>query len=209
MAELIDRHRIPAVWLNARRQHNCVLPDNRAAGRGATEHLLELGHRRITYARIDNRPEGAHRREVDHFSLPARQAGYFDAMEAAGLEAQTHQIVTSERGQDALALCREWMAGPQRPGAVVCYSVAEGLTLIAAALASGLNVPEDLSLVAMGPTGAGPGVMDVTRMITPDRPLGRAAVEMLGELIGEPGRPIDPVVLPFEFRQGQTTARPR
>ena len=40
---LIERHRIPAVWINSRQPLDCVRPDDEAAGYDATRRLLERG----------------------------------------------------------------------------------------------------------------------------------------------------------------------
>jgi len=49
MAELIESRNIPAVWLNVRRERDCVTPDDFQAGYDATRHLIAAGHARIAY----------------------------------------------------------------------------------------------------------------------------------------------------------------
>ena len=50
LGNLIDRHRLPAFWINSQHDANCVYPDEHAAGREATRRLLDLGHRRIVFS---------------------------------------------------------------------------------------------------------------------------------------------------------------
>jgi DNA-binding LacI/PurR family transcriptional regulator len=65
MAEIIHRHHIPSVWLNAEQEFDSVRPDDEGGTYAATQHLLQLGHRRIAYVSIA-RPI--------HYSVAARSA---------------------------------------------------------------------------------------------------------------------------------------
>jgi DNA-binding LacI/PurR family transcriptional regulator len=49
METLLDAHNLPSVWINVRRDSDCVYPDDLQAGRQAAERLLALGHRRIAF----------------------------------------------------------------------------------------------------------------------------------------------------------------
>lgn len=60
--------------------------DNRAGARLATEHLIELGHRRIALLQGD----------LVHEDAIERQSGYLDALAAAGIEADSRLIVQSD-----------------------------------------------------------------------------------------------------------------
>src|SRR5690606_36521932 len=92
--------------------------DDRNSWRLATEHLLELGHRRIGIVTGNlSLPAGAHRLQ-----------GYQAALEGAGIEveselvghgnfrfeaahAATHALLDLERPPSALLLCSELMTG--------------------------------------------------------------------------------------------------
>ena len=45
LIDLVRDHNVPCIWASTRLDHDCVRPDDVAAGRLAAEHLLGLGHR--------------------------------------------------------------------------------------------------------------------------------------------------------------------
>jgi DNA-binding LacI/PurR family transcriptional regulator/GrpB-like predicted nucleotidyltransferase (UPF0157 family) len=124
---------------------------NTAGGAAATQHLLDLGHRRIA----------AVAGPLDMRCAVDRLAGHRAALAAAGREART----TS----DGMAAVHDGAAGPvvvadfsraggeraarvllatePRPTAIVTGNDLQALGVLDAARASGLRVPEDLSVV--------------------------------------------------------------
>ena len=112
--------------------------DDAAGERLAVEYLAGLGHRRI--AHLGGPPE------VD--TARRRRAGFESGMRAAGLRAPrqySDQVPFSERaGYDAglRLLCVD-----SRPTAIVAASLASAVGAIAAARATGLVVPDELSVV--------------------------------------------------------------
>jgi DNA-binding LacI/PurR family transcriptional regulator len=118
--------------------------DDRTAARRATEHLLGLGHRRITHIAGD----GSDALEA---TVPAkRYAGYLDAMAAAGLERSCRVEIA------AMSLPGGYDAGTHvlsdatdRPTAVfaACDEIAIGAMIAARRL--GLRVPGDLSVIGI------------------------------------------------------------
>ena len=113
--------------------------DERAAGRIATEHLLELGHTRIGFV------------AGDAFALPTREKtiGRDDALRAAGIEPNgyvAHASFTVEGGRVALStLLEEHTADP--PTAVICSNDLMAIGVLQQAVELGLRVPDDLSVV--------------------------------------------------------------
>ena len=103
--------------------------DERAAGRIATEHLVELGHERIGFV------------AGDEYALPTREKalGHRDALRAAQLTdgLVAHSSFTVGGGREAL---RELLAKPdgERPTAVICSS---DLMAIGALQEAGLQRP--------------------------------------------------------------------
>lgn len=206
MDKLIESHRVPAIWMNRKRASDCVHPDDHAAAREATEHLLSLGHRRIAYVDYTHGPDY----DAPHYSAVDRRAGYEQAMREAGL---APRVVTASRGWDVrarerVAAARELLRAADRPTAVLGYGSAEIEPLFLAATAVGLAVPRDLSMICfaadpikwMGP--------HVTIMQTPDRLIGRRASERLLEKIARPGTAREPAALPFTLYPGQTCTPP-
>src|SRR4028119_1309757 len=112
---IIQRHRIPVIWTNARREADCIYPDDESAFFGATQTLLELGHRHITY--INNG-------STEHYSRQARQSGYQRAMQAAGLTTEVLQGLSDYPFEPDIQPIRSLCSRPasRRPSAVLCYA---------------------------------------------------------------------------------------
>lgn len=113
--------------------------DNAAAARAATDHLLDLGHRRIAalgrMAQVSAASEG-------------RLAGYRAAFAARGLTPPEGLEVpvkgfTREAGAEATAAL---LAQASRPEALFCFSDLLAIGAMQAARAAGLRVPQDLAI---------------------------------------------------------------
>jgi LacI family transcriptional regulator len=196
LRQMIDRSRLPAVWINSDADHDCVRPDDLAGGRLATTHLLELGHRRIAYLRFG--PE-------EHFSTIDRRRGYEAAMHAAGLTPLLGP--KAEIDDDRTAICRDWLdAQTHRPTAVVSYGDVGAIPLMIAAGQLGLRVPEDLSILTF--EGGSHVELRLSHVRIPNDAMGREAVDLLNQKIATPDRRFDPVVLPMTLQSGATCAPP-
>jgi LacI family transcriptional regulator len=99
--ELITEARIPTIWINDRRDADCVFPDDFSAIYQATERLIADGHTQIGYAGWHPGP---------HFSMHDRLEGYRAAMNAHGLLESTALLET------------ESIVTLSEATAVVCYS---------------------------------------------------------------------------------------
>jgi LacI family transcriptional regulator/LacI family repressor for deo operon, udp, cdd, tsx, nupC, and nupG len=201
MIELVDRYSMPAVWVNALLQRDCVRPDDFGGARQATEHLLQQGYRRIAYYGEISGP---------HYSTPHRYDGYIAAMEQAGLDTRT--IEKPGRTQ-AYQQIIEQLRDAQRPDAILM--VGNPIEWMMAALQLGLSVPQDLGLmvirdpatVAIGAQHDYLAGMRITGMELPVFEVGRQAVRMLTRKIAQPAEPLEPVVVPMTFAPGQTCDR--
>ncbi len=112
--------------------------DNVAGARGAVEHLIALGHRRI--ACITNAP-------LVYTAAQERLAGYHEALAAAGIPADPDLVI--EGGFDASSGHRamaELLARTEFGAAFVASDVV-ALGAIGALRAAGLQVPDDVSIV--------------------------------------------------------------
>jgi LacI family transcriptional regulator len=113
--------------------------DDVAGGRLATDHLLELGHRRIGFVGDDeDSPFG-------FTSSARRRLGAETAAAAAGAELLVRR--GPHGGQQARRMAAELLALEQRPTAVFAGSDRQALGVLEAAEEVGLKVPEDLSVV--------------------------------------------------------------
>lgn len=178
LVSLIDRLRIPSVWVNIQRQTDCVYADDLNASRQLTEYLISIGHRRIAYVDFHS---DASSDEGLHYSTVDRCRGYEQAMAAAGLIArvirQDGRLPERQRIEAATALLKS----PDRPTAVVAYS--PGMTAMPLHLAAvahcRLRVPEDLSLATFSPFVCDQVGVTMTKMLLPEREMGQEAIEMV------------------------------
>jgi LacI family transcriptional regulator len=119
-----------------------VYTDDVAGGRLATEHLLELGHRRIAF--IGDFEHNYH----GFMSSAMRRTGYEQALAAAGLDVEPQLVRRAAHGREpAVALTRELLALPEPPTAVFAASDTQAIGVLEAADALGVDVPGDLSVV--------------------------------------------------------------
>ncbi|MCR6482562.1 LacI family transcriptional regulator [Amycolatopsis sp. OK19-0408] len=149
--------------------------DNLRGAQLATEHLLELGHRRIAF--LAGRP--------DLESASLRKAGYLRALEAAGVPADEHLIrVGAYDPEVSAASAHDLLTGPDRPTAVFAANDISAIATVGAARELGLSVPEDLSVVGFDnvPESAlcSPPLTTVDQ---PIREMGHRAISMLIALI--------------------------
>lgn len=173
---------------------------NWAGGLAATQHLIDLGHRRIGHitgsqAKVWSR---------------AREHGYRAALSGAGIETDPSLIVEG-------ALTRE--GGPEgalhlldradRPTAVFANTDLEALGVLWAAQALGLRVPEDVSLVGFDDLPVAPMLSPaLTTVNQPVEQMGAVATRMLLDLVV--GRPVEylQVELATRLVVRKSTARP-
>jgi LacI family transcriptional regulator len=113
-------------------------------GEMATNHLVSLGRQRIAHI--------AGRNTSPSFD---RLRGYRNAMADHRLTVPEDYVIvcdhTEERGdKTGFEAMQKLLALPERPDAVFCYNDMTGIGAIAAALAAGLRVPEDIAIIGCG-----------------------------------------------------------
>jgi DNA-binding LacI/PurR family transcriptional regulator len=174
--------------------------DERAAGRIATEHLVELGHERIGFV-------AGH-----EYALPTREKalGYRDALRAAQLQdgLVAHSTFTVSGGREAL---RELLAKPdgERPTAVICSSDLMAIGAMQEATLRGLGVPEQLSIVGFDGIDAATWTNPpLTTVEQPIDEIARTAVEALWGQVARPFERQPSYVFRPRLRLGGTTAPP-
>ena len=148
--------------------------DNEAGGRMATEHLIELGHKRI--AMISEEENG----DLPRRPSWLRQKGYEQALADAGLGVDNRLIKALEEHdeKEAAQATRELLALDDPPTAIFAASdnLAYGALLVAREL--GLRVPDELSVVGFDDIAFSDAV-DLTTIRQPLAESGRAAAELL------------------------------
>jgi len=186
MRSLVQRHRIPSIWVNTRLDADCVYLDDRAAAEHATRVLIAHGHRRIAYAISHER---------GHYSERDRREGYRDAMTSAGLapvELVAQDTPPSPTNDRRLAAARDWLEQPDRPTALLTYEQSTATPVLAAAMSLGMTVPRDLSLITFARIDFSDIGQPLTHIHASLKPAAEMAVEMLDRKIAEPAKFIDP-----------------
>ncbi|MBN3965095.1 substrate-binding domain-containing protein [Pseudomonas gregormendelii] len=182
-------------------RHPSISLDNRAAAKAMTEHLIELGHRRI----------GLIKGPKSSPLTRDRVAGYQDALNQAGIEADPalvcHGDFSLKAGDDGAAAM---LALPDRPTALFCENDEMAIGALKRIRQSGLRVPEDISLVGFDDIPfAAYCDPPLTTISQPAEAFGQRAVELLIALIEKKPLAERHVVLPFELTLRESTARVR
>jgi LacI family transcriptional regulator len=201
MVELIERHRIPSVWLNSKQPHDAVYPDDLSSAADATRRLLALGHRRILFydfiATIAKTPW--------HYSNIDRLEGYCRTVREAGLAPiyAGHGLSIERNTHDELVTL---LKSPGRPTAVLCYSQREARAVLFACVRAGLRVPDDVSLVSFGAGQESELGLRFTTARLPELAIGDRAVRMLMSKLRVEPHVFPSVAIPCEWLAGDTVA---
>jgi LacI family transcriptional regulator len=173
MARLRDAS-IPIVRIAPR--HNLgatpsISIDDYGAARELTQHLLELGHRRIGF--ILGR--------LGHGATEQRYQGFLDAMRDAGVEVD-HELVQSGNFEfsDGVQCAERLLRAPLPPTAVVASNDDTAAAVVAVAARLGIELPAQLSVT--GFDDAPVATMIWPALTTVRQPLGamaRLAVDMI------------------------------
>ncbi|GGR53366.1 LacI family DNA-binding transcriptional regulator [Streptomyces roseolus] len=174
---------------------------NWAGGLAATEHLLELGHRRI--AAIGGRKE--------MLCSQARIDGYRSALERAGVEVDRALIRFGDFQHEGGFRCaQELLALPEPPTAVFAGSDQQAMGVYEAARQGGLSIPRDLSVIGFDDLPMCDWLSPpLTTVRQPLEEMGRVAARTLFQLMD--GQPlVSPrMELSTELRVRLSTAPPR
>ena len=198
MRDLVERYRLPVIWLNSQQPEYAVFADDRNAGRRATTYLLERGFRRIAYVDFSH---GDAELPDRHYSATDRAAGYADAMRDAGLQPRvirdpTLTIPRPERVAAAHAI----LEAPDRPEAFVTYSESTALPLGIAGYKLDLPIATPALPIA---TFADDAIdimgLSLPTMLVPNSEIGRQGVASLLARIAEPEARFPAVAVPFGF----------
>ena len=147
---------------------------NFAGGMQATQHLVDLGHRRIAFA---GGPVG---------SMPNKERyhGYLSTLAAAGITADPALALMREHRFDAgLEMATAFLTSQHPPTAIFAGSDSSALGVLEAARRLGMRVPQDLSLVGFDDTyAATSSAPALTTVRQPIVEMGRVALQTLLQL---------------------------
>jgi DNA-binding LacI/PurR family transcriptional regulator len=172
----LGRRRTPFVIIGDYRSEpdlSAVDVDNVDAGRQLTNHLLDLGHKRIAMLRG----------EETHQSSWLRAQGYRNALEERG---RRYEVALDIRGGynaeagRACALKLLEMPPSQRPTAIFCGDDRIALGVLEVLKERGINVPGEMSVVGINDSQeAAQGHPALTTLRQPGRAIGERAVDMV------------------------------
>lgn len=134
----------------------------------ATNHLIQLGYRRIAHI---GGPEG-------RVTADRRLRGYRRALEESGMQFESKRVVSerpSIRGgyRAALTIFEDW-----KPQAIFCYNDLMAIGAMVAAKQNGMRLPEDLALVGFDDIA-------MASVVVPSLTTVHIAQYQLGRLTGE------------------------
>jgi DNA-binding LacI/PurR family transcriptional regulator len=199
----LQQAKIPAVLL----QHDCpgvpcvVLTDVQG-GQMATQHLLDLGHRRIGFIK-GCLPSAARAEE--------RLIGYRQALKAAGIEPDPALVIESEITQKAgYQAVQQLLALAEPPTAVVSHNDVLAVGAMHGIRTAGLSIPSDVSVVGYDDTASSAYLAPpLTTIRFSRREMGRQAAALLFRAI-EQDENHEPytVEVPVQWVQRASTGPP-
>ncbi len=204
MIRLIHDFALPAVWLNSRHETNCIYSDEVATTSQATRHLLSLGHRRIAFVNYVT----GYSKKGWHYSTQDRFAGYSQALAEAGLKPLLIAGPESlaRENQARIEFSKQWLGGPSRPTAVVCYNAETAYSVLFAAAGLGLSIPRQLSVVSFGSSRLHEIGMVLGTILVPEYELGLLGTRMLLKVIEDATHIVPPQQVRGEFHAGESCA---
>jgi LacI family transcriptional regulator len=175
-----------------------VVLDNVAGGRMATQHLVQLGHRRI--ACVGSRSNGE--------PFGGRVEGYRQALAAEGASVAGPLVVQGIlRGRGEYDGIRELLSGRDRPTALFACNDKRAIYALKVAPSLGVWVPSDLSIVGFDDISMASLTRPaLTTLAQPRKEMGEMAVSMLLERIQDPDLPPRSKVLAPKLVVRESTA---
>jgi DNA-binding LacI/PurR family transcriptional regulator len=194
---------VPTVLLDARHPDlSRVVIDDVAGGRLATQHLIDMGHRKIGFVgdQLEN--------PFNFISSRDRYEGYRQALAEAGIAFQDEHHRQAEHGREpARQMASDLLATSDPPTAIVAASDTQAFGALEAARNAGLRVPGDLSVIGYDDIEIAE-YLGLTTIRQPLFALGVEGVELLLDSIANPPPAPRRVLLPVELVVRGTTAPP-
>jgi DNA-binding LacI/PurR family transcriptional regulator len=195
------RNKVPIVMINEQKPGEAmhfVTVDDVHGAQLAVEHLITLGHSRIGYVGVTNRPQ----------SNQHRFKGYQIALEAGGFEVDPALIFTSHTIENHAKTGEASLEPLLAAGAtaVFCYNDTTAMGLLAACYKRGITVPDNLSIIGFDDIDMAAYTMPpLTTIRQPRFDLGQWAMRMMLALLN--GQMPENQIVPGELVVRQTTAR--
>ncbi|HEY8717844.1 LacI family DNA-binding transcriptional regulator [Pengzhenrongella sp.] len=176
---------------------DAVHTDDYVGGRLATEHLIGLGHRGITYLH-GGAVAGAE----------ARLSGFRDTARAAGVDAEVAQ---GGLGEEAGVRAATALLGfGSLPTAVFAFNDRCALGVLDAFLRAGVRVPDEVSVVGYDDSRISRlPIVGLTTIAQNTAALAERAVELVVARVDDPTRPVAEAIVEPSLIVRSTTAPPR
>jgi LacI family transcriptional regulator len=145
--ERMDRNGLPYVLIDRELfglAANFVGIDDKAAGRIATEHLIDQGCRRVAHIRGGSNSTGIRRFEGYQQALHNRGLEYSDALVVARSSVDSN---STSHGAEAMRLL---LKRKPMPDGVFAYNDPLAIGALNAILEAGLRIPEDIAVIGCG-----------------------------------------------------------
>ena len=167
---------------------NTVSTNDKQSAYQAVQYLLERGHRRI----------GLVHAPLAYAANRKRYDGYIEAITEAGLRVD-HTLIasTSYDANEAVAVVTDLLSSAHPPTAIFCTDDYKASSVLRAAMALGIRVPDELSV--MGHNNYSISELTTPPLTTVTVPmfnLGRIGGEILMRKIADPSAPIENRSLP-------------
>lgn len=190
---LLDKQ-IPVVLINRDLENvdvDAVLIDDLQGGYLATQHLIDLGHRRIACIAGPSTitPSGD------------RLTGYQKALASAGIPYDGSLVVRGDyHPGSGYQITSDWLRRSDRPSAIFCANDLMAVGALGAAAQAGIRVPENLSVVGYDDIElASYSTPPLTTIAQPKSKIGSLAARFLTERIADKACPTRRVSLPVEL----------
>lgn len=177
-----------------------VFIDEVKGGKMATQHLIDLGHRKIAYI------SDMLNTEYQFVAMRERYHGYQQALEENSLPLNPQYHLEAPHGRhEAKAMAEQLLSLEDPPTAIFAGSDTQAIGVLDAAREKGIRVPEDLSVIGYD----GIRDADYLNLTTIEQPLfqsGVEGVELLISVIENPPKEIFERRMPLNLRIRGTTA---
>ncbi len=198
---------MPTVWMNYKAPYNAVYPDSFSAAKKATEYLINLGHKRISYCNVffDDRLPNA------HYSVQDRREGYEAAMKEASLDIRdiSPDYKIDDSAEKQIEFFHSILKRPDRPTAVLFYWSTAVPSVFMAASQLNLSIPKDLSILTFAGESNYRFGLCATSMLEPEADMGKEVVAMLKEKMADKMKDVPSKKIDFRFVDMYTCAKPK
>jgi len=182
----IEERGIPLVFFNARYEWStfpCIALDDVQAGRMATQHLIDSGHKRI-----------AGIFKLDDIQGHLRYKGFMKSTGEAGLDVDEKKVLwySAEDVDDLFLSSERLLSRLADSDAVVCYNDQLAIRLVEFCSNHDIGVPEKLSIVGIDNSNlAAMCEVPLTTIAHPRRKLGRDTGEAILKLLENPAADVE------------------